>query len=91
VATRRDDVRKMGEESEINVTYAVIADWTAEEPYPVTFMCDQFGVVRQGYYRWLANGSCQRERTDAQLTQTSRETSRVDLVIVRNPGSTRVP
>ena len=67
--------------------YAVIADWTVEEQYPVTFMCDQFGVARQGSYRWLANGSCQRERTDAQLT----ETSRVDLVIVRNPGSTRVP
>lgn len=67
--------------------YAAIAGWTAEEPYPVTFMCDQLGVVRQGSYRWLANGPCRRECTDAQLT----ETSRVDLVIVRNSGSTRVP
>jgi hypothetical protein len=81
----------MDEESEINVKYAAIADWTVEEQYPVTFMCDQFGVVRQGYYRWLVNGPCQRECTDTQLTETSRETRPVDLVIVRNPGSTRVP
>ena len=40
-----------------------------EKQYPVTFMCDQFGVTRQGYYRWRAAGPCQRERTDAKLTE----------------------
>ena len=33
-----------------------IAGWATDKAYPVTFMCDQLGVVRQGYYRWLAEG-----------------------------------
>ena len=48
--------------------YAAIADWATDQQYSVTFMCAQLGVVRQGYYRWLADGPCQRERTDAELT-----------------------
>ena len=35
-------------------------------------MC-QLGVARQGYYRRLADGPCERERTDAELTETIRE------------------
>ena len=53
--------------------YAAIADWAADKQFPVTFMCAQLGVVRQGYYRWLADGPCERERTDAELTETIRE------------------
>lgn len=49
--------------------YAAIADWADEKQYSVTFMCDQLGVTRQGYYRWRAQGPCQRERTDAELTE----------------------
>ena len=36
--------------------YAAIADWATDKQYSVTFMCTQLGVVRQGYYRWLAEG-----------------------------------
>jgi hypothetical protein len=43
------------------VKYAAIADWAADKEYSVTFMCDQLGVARSDYYRWLADGPCQRE------------------------------
>ena len=49
--------------------YAAIADWADEKEYSVTFMCDQLGVARQGYYRWRSAGPCERERTDAELTE----------------------
>ncbi len=49
--------------------YAAIADWAAEKEYSVTFMCDQLGVARQGYYRWRCEGPCARERTDVELTE----------------------
>ena len=49
--------------------YAAIADWAEDGKYSITFMCAQLGVSRQGYYRWLAQGPCQRERTDAELTE----------------------
>jgi hypothetical protein len=58
------------------VKYAAIAGWADAKEFPVTFMCDQLGVVRQGYYRWRAEGSCERERTDAELTETIREIHR---------------
>ena len=48
--------------------YAAIADWAAEKQYSVTFMCAQLDVARSGYYRWLAEGPCQRQRTDAERT-----------------------
>jgi putative transposase len=51
------------------VKYAAIADWAPEKEYSVAFMCDQLGVARQGYYRWRSVGPCERERTDAELTE----------------------
>jgi putative transposase len=51
------------------VKYAAIADWADKKQYSVTFMCDQLGVARQGYYRWRSAGPCARERTDAKLTE----------------------
>jgi hypothetical protein len=50
------------------VKYAAIADWADDKQYPVTFMCAQLGLTRQGYYRWLATGPSERDRTHAQLT-----------------------
>ena len=44
--------------------YAAIADWAPEKQYPVTFMCAQLAVTRQGYYRWLASGPSERDRSD---------------------------
>jgi putative transposase len=32
-------------------------------------MCDQLGVIRQGYYRWLSGGGSDRQRADEQLTK----------------------
>jgi putative transposase len=69
------------------VKYAAIAGWATDKQFSVTFMCAQLGVVRQGYYRWLAAGPCQRERTDAELTETIREIHR-DLH--GHPGVRRV-
>ena len=67
--------------------YAAIADWAADEQFSVTFMCTQLGVVRQGYYRWLAKGPCERERTDAELTETIRE---IHTRLHGHPGVRRV-
>jgi putative transposase len=69
------------------VKYAAIADWALEGEFTVTFMCEQLGVIRQGYYRWLASGPSQRERTDAELTATIRAIHR-DLH--GDPGVRRV-
>jgi putative transposase len=69
------------------VKYAAIADWAADKEYSVTFMCDQLGVARQGYYRWLATGPCQRERTDAELTEQIRE---IHAELHGHPGVRRV-
>jgi putative transposase len=55
------------------VKYAAIADWATDKQYSITFMCAQLGVVRQGYYRWPADGPCQRERADAELTTQIRQ------------------
>jgi putative transposase len=69
------------------VKYAAIADWALEGEFTVTFMCEQLGVIRQGYYRWLASGPSQRERTDVELTPTIRAIHR-DLH--GDPGVRRV-
>jgi hypothetical protein len=69
------------------VKFAAIADWVQEKQYPVTFMCDQLGVVRQGYYRWCAEGPCERERTDAELTDTILA---IHTELDGNPGVRRV-
>jgi putative transposase len=55
------------------VKYAAIAGWAADKQYSVTFMCAQLGVARQGYYRWLTEGPCERERADAELTEQIRD------------------
>ncbi|MGB8995888.1 MAG: IS3 family transposase [Pseudonocardiaceae bacterium] len=67
--------------------YAAIADWADEKEYPVTFMCDQLGVARQGYYRWRSAGSCERERTDAELTE---QLLQIHTELDGNPGVRRV-
>ena len=67
--------------------YAAIADWALDKQYSVTFMCDQLGVARQGYYRWLASGPSERERTDAELTATIRE---IHTQLHGHPGVRRV-
>jgi transposase InsO family protein len=69
------------------VKYAAIADWAADKQFSVTFMCARLGVVRQGYYRWLAEGPCERERTDAELTETIRE---IHAQLHGHPGVRRV-
>ena len=53
--------------------YAAIADWALEGEFGVTFMCDQLGLVRQGYYRWLASGPSRRELDDVELTEQIRQ------------------
>lgn len=67
--------------------YAAIADWAAEKQFPVTFMCDRLGVVRQGYYRWLAAGESERERADTELTEQIRE---IHAELRGDPGVRRV-
>ena len=67
--------------------YAAIADWVSDKKYSVTFMCDQLGVTRQGYYRWLTEGPCQRERTDAELAKQIRE---IHTELHGHPGVRRV-
>jgi hypothetical protein len=69
------------------VKYAAIADWAADKQFSVTFMCAQLGVTRQGYYRWLADGPCERERTDAELTKVIRE---IHTQLHGHPGVRRV-
>ena len=67
--------------------YAAIADLAAEKPYSVTFMCLQLDVARSGYYRWLVEGSCQRQRADAELTEAIRG---IHTEIDGNPGVRRI-
>jgi putative transposase len=69
------------------VKYAVIADWAQEKEYSITVMCDQLGVARPGYYRWRAPGPCERERTDAELTEQIRQ---IHSEWEGNPGVRRV-
>jgi transposase InsO family protein len=69
------------------VKYAAIADWAADKLYPVTFMCAQLGLARQGYYRWLTQGPCQRERSDGELTEQIRT---IYHQLDGNPGVRRV-
>jgi hypothetical protein len=69
------------------VKYAAIADWAKEKEYSVTFMCDQLGVARQGYYRWRCQGPCARERTDAELTEAICE---IHAELDGHPGVRRV-
>ena len=56
--------------------YAAIANWAEEKEYTISFMCEQLGVARQGYYRWRSTGPCERERTDAELTETIQKSTK---------------
>ena len=67
--------------------YAAIADWAADQQYSVQFMCAQLEVARSGYYRWLAQGPCPRERTDAELFETIRV---IHTELEGNPGVRRI-
>ena len=67
--------------------YAAIADWAAEKEFPVTFLCAQLGLACQGYYRWLAAGPCERERTDAELTD---QIHQIHTELEGRPGVRRV-
>jgi transposase-like protein len=68
------------------VKYATIADWATDKQFTVTFMCAQLGLARQGYYRWLADG-CERERTDAELTEQIRD---IHAHLHGHPGVRRI-
>ncbi len=67
--------------------YAAIADWAPDKQFPVTFMCAQLGVARQGYYRWLASGTSERERTDAELTA---QIQKIHTELHGHPGVRRI-
>jgi putative transposase len=67
--------------------YAAIADWAAEKQYSITFMCAQLGLARSGYYRWLTEGPCQRQRTDEELTEAIRG---IHAELDGNPGVRRI-
>jgi putative transposase len=69
------------------VKYAAIADWAETDEYSITFMCAQLSVSRSGYYRWQAAGPCQRERTDAELSEQIRA---IHDELHGNPGVRRV-
>jgi transposase InsO family protein len=69
------------------VKYAAVADWAKTSEYSVAFMCARLSVSRSGYYRWLASGPCQRERTDAELTE---QIQAIHDELDGNPGVRRV-
>jgi hypothetical protein len=69
------------------VKYAAIADWAGNKQYPVTFMCAQLGVARQGYYRWLTDGPSEHDRTDEQLTDQIRK---IHAELHGHPGVRRI-
>lgn len=48
--------------------FAAIADWAAQDEYPVTFMCEELGVSRSGYYRWRDAAPSARSTFDELLT-----------------------
>ena len=70
--------------------FAAIAD-QADHPnntFPVTFMCDQLEVSRQGYYQWRARtGPGRRERDDTELTDTIGE---IHAELTGTPGVRRI-
>ncbi|HEY2087999.1 MAG TPA: IS3 family transposase [Mycobacterium sp.] len=67
--------------------YAAIAGWAGDKQYPVTFMCAQLGVARQGYYRWLTDGPSEHDRTDEQLTDQIRK---IHAELHGHPGVRRI-
>ena len=70
--------------------FAAIADQVdcEDNTFPVTFMCDQLGVSRQGYYQWRARTDpSRRERDDAELTDTIGE---IHDELTGTPGVRRI-
>lgn len=67
--------------------FAAIADWADSSEYPVTFMCDQLGVSRAGYYAWRGRSPSQRVTDDAALTALIR---RLHARARGNPGVRRI-
>lgn len=47
--------------------FAAIADWADSDEYPVTFMCEQLGVSRSGYYAWRTAPPSARAGADEHL------------------------
>ncbi len=67
--------------------FAAIADWVDSDSYPVTFMCDQLGVSRSGYYKWRSRQPSAHESQDTDLTRL------ITLAFARlrgNPGVRRM-
>ena len=56
--------------------FAAIADWADSGDYPVTFMCDELGVSRSGYYAWRTAEPSQRSKDDATLIAIMRRCTR---------------
>jgi putative transposase len=54
------------------VRFAAIADWDESKTYPVTFMCEELGVTRSGYYAWRGAVTSERARKDITLTAIMR-------------------
>jgi hypothetical protein len=69
------------------VKYAAIAGWAESDELSITFMCGQLSVSRSGYYRWLASGPSERERTDAELSE---QIGVIHAQLEGNPGVRRV-
>ncbi|WOQ17822.1 IS3 family transposase [Raineyella sp. W15-4] len=67
--------------------FAAIADWADSSAYPVTFMCDQLGVSRSGYYKWRSISPSEREHADAKL---SRLIKGYFDALAGNPGVRRI-
>lgn len=67
--------------------FAAIADWADEDAYPITFMCDQLGVSRSGYYKWRSTSPSAHERTDAHLSRLIKD---YYDALAGNPGVRRI-
>lgn len=67
--------------------FAAIASWAAAGQFPVSFMCEQLGVSRSGYYAWLGAEPCARQVADEWLVALIRTIHRQGR---GNPGVRRV-
>ena len=52
--------------------FAAIADWAEKNEFPVDFMCNELGVTRQGYYKWLNAVPSARALDDASVIMLMR-------------------
>lgn len=67
--------------------FAAIADWAATESLSVAFMCEQLGVSRSGYYKWVGAQPSRRHRTDVVLLELIRGCF---ATLDGNPGVRRI-